>query len=143
MSASGPATVDRSQAFPELALAERKRLALRWIPAGARALLDAGCSWGYATRFFAARAASVAGIDLDAEAVAVARERYPSIDFQAAPLEAIPHPDEAFDVVLCLDVLEHVSDEQRSLDELFRVLRPDGVLILTTPHRGAFSFSIP
>jgi 2-polyprenyl-3-methyl-5-hydroxy-6-metoxy-1,4-benzoquinol methylase len=129
--------------FPELGLAERNRLALRWTPNGASTLLDAGCSWGYATRFFTERAHRVAGIDVDERAIGVASERYPEIDFRAAPLEAIPHPDEAFDVVLCLDVLEHVQDERRSLDELFRVLRPGGTLILSTPHRGAFSFLDP
>lgn len=129
--------------FPELELVERNRLALRWTPKGAPALLDAGCAWGYATRFFAERAGRVAGVDVDEQAVAVAAERYPWIDFRAAPLEAIPHTSESFDVVLCLDVLEHVQDERQSLDELFRVLRPGGTLVLTTPHRGAFSFLDP
>jgi SAM-dependent methyltransferase len=129
--------------FPELGLAERNRLALRWTPQGVSALLDGGCSWGYATRFFAGRAKRVAGIDVDEQAIGVASARYPWIDFRVAPLEAVPHPDEAFDVVLCLDVLEHVRDEHRSLDELFRVLRPGGTLILTTPHQGLFSFLDP
>ena len=130
-------------AFPELGLMERNRLALRWTPRGAPALLDAGCAWGYATRFFTARATHVAGIDADERAEAVASLRYPSIDFRAAPLEAIPHPDATFDVVLCLDVLEHVQDDRLSLDEMFRVLRTGGTLILSTPHRGAFSFLDP
>ena len=129
--------------FPELPLTERNRLAFRWIPKGTPALLDAGCAWGYGTRFFSERAHSVAGIDFDQEAIEVAAKRYPWINFQAAPLEAIPHADQSFDVVVCLDVLEHVRDEHKSLNELFRVLRPGGMLILTTPHRGLFSFMDP
>jgi 2-polyprenyl-3-methyl-5-hydroxy-6-metoxy-1,4-benzoquinol methylase len=129
--------------FPELALTERNRLALRWTPRSAPALLDAGCAWGYATRFFVGRVQHVAGIDVDADAIDVARARYPAIDFRVAPTESIPYRDEAFDVVVCLDVLEHVEDERRSLDELFRVLRPGGTLVLTTPHCGLFSFLDP
>ena len=127
-------------AHPEHASSERNRLALHWTPKGAPALLNAGCAWGYGTRFFAARAQHVAGIDVNADWIEVARERYPQIDFRTASLEAIPYPDAAFDVVVCLDVLEHVADEQRSLEEVFRVLRPGGGQILTTPHRGAFAF---
>jgi 2-polyprenyl-3-methyl-5-hydroxy-6-metoxy-1,4-benzoquinol methylase len=129
--------------YPELGLVERNRLALRWTPKGVPALLDAGCSWGYATRFFGGRAERAAGIEIDERAVAVASARYPEIDFRQAPLEAIPHPDESFDAVLCMDVLEHVQDERRSLDELFRVLRPGGTLILSTPHTGLFAFLDP
>jgi SAM-dependent methyltransferase len=98
---------------------------------------------GSATRFFANRVGHTAGIDIDDRLIDVARGRYPQIDFRVAPLEAIPYPDEEFDVAVCLDVLEHVDDERRSLDELFRVLRPGGTLILTTPHRGLFAFLDP
>ncbi len=121
----------------------RGRLALRWIPRGAPALLDAGCSDGSGTFHYAKLVGRAAGFDLDATAIARARERYPEIEFDVAPLERIPHPDEAFDVVVCLDVLEHVEDERAGASELFRVLRPGGTLILTTPHRGAFGFLDP
>ena len=125
------------------AVRERARLAMHWIPRGASTLLDAGCSAGYATAYFAELVESAAGIDVDEEAIRQARSRFPSIDFQPAPLERIPHPDEAFDVVVCLDVLEHVTDERLAVTELFRVLRPGGTLILTTPNRGAFGFLDP
>lgn len=125
------------------AVRERARLAMHWIPRGARTLLDAGCSAGYATVHFAELVESAVGIDVDEEAIRQARSRFPSIDFQCAPLERIPHPDEAFDVVVCLDVIEHVTDERLGITELFRVLRPGGTLIMTTPNRGAFGFLDP
>jgi len=43
-------------------------------------------------------------------------------------------------VITCCDTLEHVEDERRSLNELWRVLAPGGALIITTPHRGLFSW---
>lgn len=116
---------------------------MQWIPRGASTLLDAGCSAGYATVHFAEHVGNAAGIDVDEDAILEARAKYPEIDFQVAPLERIPHPDESFDVVVCLDVLEHVSDDGTAVEELFRVLRPGGTLILTTPHRGAFGFLDP
>jgi ubiquinone/menaquinone biosynthesis C-methylase UbiE len=102
--------------------------------------LDVGCAWGYATRFFATRANRVAGIDPDADAIAVARYRYPDINFIQGILEELPYADESFDVVTCCDTFEHVADERASLDEMWRVLRPGGVLILSTPHRGLFAW---
>jgi SAM-dependent methyltransferase len=131
-----PGLTDR----PELPLDGRHRLAFTWIPDGARSLLDAGCAWGYATREFALRSLSTAGIDPDAEAIAVATHRYPEIEFTHGVLEHLPYEDASFDVVTCCDTLEHVADERGSLDELWRVLAPGGTLIITTPHSGLFGW---
>ncbi len=46
---------------------------------------------------------------------------------------ALPFKDETFDVVLCTEVMEHVPEPQIMLDEIYRVLKPEGTLILTTP----------
>jgi SAM-dependent methyltransferase len=48
-------------------------------------------------------------------------------------IAAIPAPDESFDAVLCSEVLEHVPDPTRALDEFARLLRPGGKLIITAP----------
>ncbi len=52
--------------------------------------------------------------------------------------EALPFPDRAFDLVVCLDYLEHVENDDRVLEETARVLRPGGQFILDTPHTGEF-----
>jgi ubiquinone/menaquinone biosynthesis C-methylase UbiE len=124
-------------------LRERHRLAYRWTPPRRRALLDAGCSWGDSTHWYAAKAERISGIDVNADAVAVARRRYPEIDFRTGPLEELPFDTGAFDAVVCCDVLEHVTDELAALNELYRVMAPGGTLVLSTPNKGLFGFMDP
>ncbi len=52
--------------------------------------------------------------------------------------EQLPYPGEAFDLVLCLDVLEHVRDAGQVLSEIHRVLKPGGLVLTTVPNRHAF-----
>jgi SAM-dependent methyltransferase len=99
------------------------------LPPGAR-VLDAGCGSGR-TLDDLERYGRVSGLDLSAEAVAVARERHP--DVRHGQVEAIPFDDGSFDLVTCLDVLEHTLDDRRTLAELRRVTRPGGHLLLTVP----------
>jgi SAM-dependent methyltransferase len=100
------------------------------VPPGAR-LLDAGCGSGR-TLDELARYGRVTGIDVSAEAVAAARSRGHA-GVRLARVEELPFADAAFDVVTCLDVVEHTPDDRVTLTELRRVTRPGGVLIVTVP----------
>lgn len=100
------------------------------LPARAR-LLDAGCGSGR-TLDELARYGAVAGVDLSPQAVACARDRGHA-DVAVGRVETLDFPDAAFDVVTCLDVIEHTPDDQRTLRELRRVARPGGLLLLTVP----------
>ncbi len=129
-------------AYPEYPLTGRMRLAYDWIPAGTHSLLDAGCSWGYATRFFAEKCSETSGIEISDD-VEIARKRYPHIDFHRGGLESTPFADASFDVIVMSDVLEHVDDEIAALNEMARILRPGGTFIVSTPHRGLFQWLDP
>ena len=100
------------------------------------ALLDAGCGTGGFLAWAASTGAftRLCGIDVSAEAVQLARETVPNAELHAAPLDRIPFDDEAFDLVVSLDVLQHVPDRvvDASLRELRRVLRPGGALLVRT-----------
>ena len=100
------------------------------LPAEAR-LLDAGAGSGRTLDELASYG-EVAGVELNPFGVAAARERGHR-DVREAPVEQIPHDDGSFDLVTCLDVIEHTPDDVRSLRELRRVTRPGGALLVTVP----------
>ncbi len=105
-----------------------------------RSVLDAGCGSGYGAALVrSAGARRVAGLDYDAAAVAHAARRYPAVAFGRANLVRLPLVDDAVDVLLSLQVVEHIWTPQELLAEAARVLRPGGVLAMSTPNRRTFS----
>jgi len=100
--------------------AELDRLAL---PADAQ-VLDAGCGSGRTLQELVDYGA-VSGIELDAESAELARSRKHG-EVQIGRLEELPWSDATFDLITCLDVIEHVPDDVAALAELRRVCRPGG-----------------
>jgi SAM-dependent methyltransferase len=105
---------------------------------GAR-FLSSGCGLGGSLlAYHDAGAASVTGVEIDPEYARLARLRVAQLSTAAVHEvadECLPFCDDAFDLIESMDVIEHVSDPQRYLDELARVLAPGGVAVLATPHR--------
>ena len=100
------------------------------LPADA-SILDAGCGSGR-TMVQLAAYGSVCGVEPSEQAAAVARARDVG-EVRPGRLEALPWPDETFDLVTCLDVIEHTADDRGALAELWRVTRRAGRLLLTVP----------
>jgi len=113
------------------------RFALPYV--AGRTVLEIGCGEGYGTALLARAAQHVLGIDYDALTVAHASRRYPGVDFVRANLAALPLPAASVDVVATLQVIEHVWNHREFVGECLRVLRPGGLLIVTTPNRLTFS----
>lgn len=103
------------------------------------AVLEAGCGEGYGADLLAGAARSVLALDYDATTVAHVRARYPRVDVARANLVALPVPDGSVDVVVSLQVIEHLWEQERFLRECRRVLRPGGRLMVSTPNRITFS----
>jgi SAM-dependent methyltransferase len=105
-------------------------------------VLDAGCGTGYGARELA-NAASVAGIDISAEALLHARREFggPHVRFLGADCEALPFRDASFDLVVAFEVIEHLAHWQQLLTEAKRVLRPAGVLLVSTPNKAWYTES--
>jgi len=94
-------------------------------------ILDAGCGSGR-TLDELQRYGSVTGIDASRRALAAARARGHSRVF-AARVERLPFEDASFDLITCLDVIEHTPDDVASLRELRRVARPGARMLVTVP----------
>jgi len=90
-------------------------------------VLDFGCANGLLTQW--CQPAAYVGVDIDEQSVAASRRERPEFRFETSlPI------DEGFDTVVALALIEHVKDPADLLCTLGEVLRPAGVLVLTTPH---------
>jgi SAM-dependent methyltransferase len=105
---------------------------LRRIPVPANAaVLDAGCGSGRMLQELAPYG-EVTGVELDPDAAETARSRQIG-EVRIGRLEELPVDSGTFDLITCLDVLEHVPDDRRGLGELRRASKPGGWLLLTVP----------
>ncbi len=102
-------------------------------------VLEAGCGEGYGADLLAEGARLVLGLDYDALTAAHVARNYPSVRTVRGNLAALPLRDDAVDVVANLQVIEHLWDQEGFLAECHRVLRPGGLLLVTTPNRITFS----
>ena len=108
-----------------------------------KAVLDVASGEGYGSALLAVTAERVIGVDLAAEAVAHAQARYrrPNLEFRQGSCIAIPLPDASFDVVVSFETIEHIDQHEAMLAEIKRVLKPDGLLIISSPEKREYSDS--
>lgn len=123
-----------SEANPYNALYERPAiLALAGDVAGAR-ILDAGCGPGMQAAELFARGATVTGIDLSEDLLAIARTRSTGTFLRHDLTEPLPFPDNSFDLVLSSLVMHYLEDWVAPLREFHRVLVPGGRVVFSTHH---------
>ncbi|GAA5159131.1 class I SAM-dependent methyltransferase [Pseudonocardia eucalypti] len=102
-------------------------------------VLEAGCGEGYGAALLASHGGFVVGLDYDEVTTAHVAVRYPSVRVLRGNLASLPLADASVDVVANLQVIEHLWDQEGFLLECYRVLRPGGLLLVTTPNRITFS----
>ena len=106
-------------------------------PLGADSLLDAGCGEGETIeRLGDLLPARIAAVDLSAEAVEFTAARLPQVEVARESVYELPFDDRSFDLVLCLEVLEHLDDPEAALAELGRVSA--GAVVVSVPHEPWF-----
>ena len=107
-------------------------------------VLDIACGSGYGSALMAESAASVTGVDIDAETVAYCQSVYvrDNLRFLQGSVASIPVEGEAvFDVIVCFETIEHVDAPEQAafLQEAKRLLRPGGILLISTPDAIAYN----
>ncbi|MCL6557896.1 MAG: class I SAM-dependent methyltransferase [Firmicutes bacterium] len=100
-------------------------------------ILDAGCGTGILALELASRGLRVTGVDLSEKMLALAREKIygHKVGFLRADICALPFSDGYFDAVICFTVLEFVGEPESALQELWRVLKPGGRLVIGVLNR--------
>ena len=110
-------------------------------------ILDVGCGGGILAEALAHKGAQVTGIDMADLSLKVAKlhlhESKLDIDYQLSTVEDFADNNEArFDIVTCLEMLEHVPDPASIIASASRMLKADGVLLLSTLNRNPKSFAL-
>lgn len=100
-------------------------------------ILDLGCGTGWLAATLANFGHTV-GVELSSEAVRLARNRYPDVEFHAADFLRWDHPPGSFDIVVSQEVIEHVVEQAAYVEVAARHLKSGGFLILTTPNARTF-----
>lgn len=106
------------------------------VPLEGRRILDIGCGVGVYVQQFRRLTPYVWGIDVEQERVAIGSRYAPNL--VVARGEALPFKGGSFDMVFLHEVLEHVEDDQKTLEEACRVLRPGGHVVIFVPNRFYF-----
>lgn len=121
---------------PGIVAYHRKRYEFALPLCAGKEVLDAGCGAGYGSALLGSAASRVVGVDRDEAAIAYARDRYAreNVSFQIGDLVELRLDDDTFDVMCAFEVIEHLPDAARHLAEAARVLRPDGVYVVSTPR---------
>jgi 2-polyprenyl-6-hydroxyphenyl methylase / 3-demethylubiquinone-9 3-methyltransferase len=123
----------------DIAFRRRVRTIMAWIPphAGTR-VLDVPCGQGfYLHRYHAVEPlCPVIGVELDAATLERGRQAiaHLGVPLTRASIYSLPFEHEAFDAVICSEVLEHLADDVAGLREVRRVLRPGGIVAITVPN---------
>lgn len=146
MTATLPATGERflpESMSGEIALEHQHRYHLVAGLAKGRDVLDVASGEGYGSALLASVARSVVGVDIDADAVEFATEKYVSkatnLRFATGSCSALPLADASVDVVVSFETIEHHDQHEAMLVEIKRVLRPNGVLVISSPDRHEYS----
>lgn len=106
-----------------------------------KVVLDAACGTGYGTAMLAKKARNVVGVDNSRDAILHGIKNYQktNVHFMQMDCCQISFKDNSFDVVISFETLEHITNMNLFLKELQRVLKPGGVLLVSTPNRPLYA----
>lgn len=109
-----------------------------------QSLLDAGCGIGLNTFLIAKKGFKVSGVDMDNKKIMLAKKilskiDYSNVDFYQMDITNLKFKNQSFDSAICIETLEHIKEDDKALKEISRVLKKEGVFILSVPGVGLIS----
>ncbi len=125
-----------SKSPPRLEAEHRARYEFACNQVRGMKVLDIGCGTGYGTYMMSGYAQSVTGVDIDKDAIDHAKENYGATNpsFAVADIRDLPFADGDFDACVCFEVIEHIENPDTLVQQASRVLKPSGMLIVSTPN---------
>ena len=114
------------------------------IPGNAKTLLDVGSGGAWVAQYFCRKGIQVVSLDVSLKNVEKALELYPGENHYGVVADgySLPFADHSFDCVIASEVVEHVPEPKKFLESLFRVVRPGGALIITTPYKEKLRYTL-
>src|SRR5579863_6555465 len=106
-----------------------------------RDVLDIASGEGYGSAFLAQTARTVVGVDIDVQSVEHAQRSYAAANlrFELGSAQSIPLAAESVDAVVSFETIEHFYEQEEFIAEIRRVLRPGGLLVISSPNRDVYS----
>ncbi len=100
-------------------------------------VLDLGCGYGWHSIYAMENgASSVVGVDISHKMLKVAKEKthFPQIEYRCCSIEDVSFPDESFDIMLSSLAFHYIEDYEDLINNLYKMLKPNGTLIFTVEH---------
>ena len=111
----------------------RFQMVRQWVPLDGSRVLDVGCGVGMYTAALLRETPDVYGVEVDCECAREAMGRAAGVALALG--EALPFPEASFDAILSHEVLEHTIDDRACVEEMVRVVRPGGRIVVFVPNR--------
>lgn len=137
---------------PVALLRAESKLIAPWIVETARARMtyapvhavDLGCGGGFVSNYLAENGLKTIGFDLSESSLAIAAryDKTGSVDYRHGDITNVPLKDNSVDIVSCCDVIEHVENPERIVQEAFRILRPGGMFFFHTFNRTFLAYLV-
>lgn len=97
--------------------------------------LEIGCGMGYFCKEAVKKGAKVTGVDVGKSLLNISKKKIKKARFLQANASKLPFKNSTYDIVLCTEVIEHVDDQTNALKEMLRVVKKDGLIVITTPNK--------
>lgn len=118
----------------------RYEFAINQIDLSNSLVLDIACGEGYGSALLAEKAKMVYGVDISKETIEYAKKKYTkeNLFFKQGEAAKIPMDDSSVDILVSFETIEHHDKHEEMLNEIKRVLKPEGILIISSPDKGYY-----